>query len=190
MGIARLTEPSRQVELLSKLISIVPGERTPRRRLIRVHLRNGDLAEADQAIAASTREIGPDNIVERYKGISAIQRAELTPGLMIEDRVAMLLEAERIALLCIKNQSSDRHNYRLLADVGVALARINGDTRILEESVEKFKDIENSISDPDFARERRDYESRLRRLAMGSVDAAPANANLLANSDGFVDSEG
>lgn len=164
MGISRLSSVSQQASLLRKLITVVPGERTPRRRLIRLFLNAGDLQEAERAVSVSQRELGPDNIVDRYRAVLAMRRSEQTEGLLDEDRLAMLLEAERIAKLCIGKQPYDRYNYRVLADVGIALASRFNDFRVIDETIIVMKDAEYDLADPDFARDRRDLEASRRRL--------------------------
>lgn len=165
MGIGRLSDINQQAELLGKLISRVPAERTPRRRLIRLYLTTGQLPEAERAVAVTRREIGPDNIVDRYRALLALQRSEQLSGLLDEDRLAMLLEAERLARGCVVKQPGDRYHYRALSDVAIALATRFGETRLMDETIVIMRQAEVDIPDPDFVRDRRDLEAR-RRLLM------------------------
>jgi hypothetical protein len=187
MGIARVSDRQVQADLLNRLILAVPGERTPRRRLVRLHLDEGNLLEADRAIAASRRDLGRDTIITRYDAVLSVRRAEQTDGILDEDRRAMLLEGERLARECIRAQPLDRFNYRALADVGGALARKFGDTSVLESVVEQMRAVESDVGDPDFGLERRRVEATLRRYQVpGVLDAAEE----VVSDDYLADSEG
>ncbi|QII05720.1 hypothetical protein BH93_10355 [Rhodococcoides fascians A25f] len=164
MGIPRLSSVSRKEELLSKLISVVPAERTPRRRLVRLHLDQNDLDASERAIATAIQQIGSDAIIDRYRAILAYRRATLTKGILDEDRVAMLLEAERIARRCVERNPQDRYNFRALSDIALELVTRAGKFELLEETVEWMRSEEIDATDPDLIRDRRDLESRLRRL--------------------------
>lgn len=189
MGINRLSDVERQKVLLHKLIAVVPAERTPRRRLVRLFLKENDLPEADRAITNSRKEIGEDNIINRYRAILAMRRAEHLAGILDEDRQAMLLEAERLAKACISRQPTDRYNYRALADVGVVFAKRFSMLRVLDEAIVAMRGAESDIPDPDFAQERGRLEAQRRRYAVtGEETLSLAEASLddvlLADSEG------
>lgn len=166
MGIARLNDRERQAELLKRLIRCVPGERTPRRRLIKTYLDSGQLDFADREIRISQDEIGNDTIVDRYKAILMYQRAETTQGLLDEDRIAMLLEAARLARECILSVPNDRYNYRVLGDVGRLLAEKFDRFDVLDETIATMIAREVDNADPDFARDRRGLEAARRRVGV------------------------
>ena len=157
-GIPRIVGSTRQVELLRKMISILPAERTPRRRLIRKLLDIGQLDRADQEIQRARLDIGKDGNIDRYRVLLSLQRAETTPGILNEDRVAMLNQAKLLALACINDSPNDRHNYRALADVAVALSRRTDDLGPLDEAIDYMLEAEQVILDPELAKERRHYE--------------------------------
>ncbi|WP_157864223.1 SIR2 family protein [Mycolicibacter heraklionensis] len=163
MGIQRLTDRGQREQLLRRLIDVVPAERTPRRRLIRLLLEEGKYDEADQAIRVARREIGKDSIIKRYQATLLIRRAETAPGLQDSDRFAMLLEAARVARECVAHAPHDRYNYRVLADVGIAMAQGHGKPELLDETIEMMRQVETEVADPDFIRDRRDLESTQRR---------------------------
>ncbi|MFF0315505.1 SIR2 family protein [Micromonospora sp. NPDC005252] len=172
MGISRLVDKSQQVELLNRLIGKVPGERIPRRRLIRLFLDTMNLPEADRAISNFLRDIGQDSIVNRYRAVLAMRRAETLPGILEEDRRAMLLEAENLARQCISQQPYDRYNYRTLGQVGLALARL-GEMRVLDEAILMMLAAEADIPEPDFSQERRELEVNRRQLSSQSRRLLP-----------------
>jgi GTPase SAR1 family protein len=175
MGIARLSNYVRREELLKKLIGVVPAERTPRRRLIRLFLDGNDLVAADSAIVAAKKSIGSDPIVERYNAVLAYRRAINTEGILDEDRVAMLKEAERIARQCVVRNPLDRYNFRTLSDVAVELLSRTGKSELLVETIDWMKREEADAADPDFVRDRRGLEQRLRQFGQ---DFEPGSALL------------
>jgi len=164
-GIRRLPDSSDHIRLLRRIISIVPAERTPRRRLVRQFLDLGDLDGAEQEISRAKAELGDDGIIERYRVMLFVQRAETTPGILSEDRLAMLHSARSLALNCIGDAPGDRYNYRAFADVGATFARYSGDATMLDEAIEHMKVAEQSILDPELAKERRRYEQIRRSLS-------------------------
>ena len=187
MGIGRLSDRSERVDLLEKLISIVPAERTPHRRLVRLFMDQGDLDEADRAIMVTTRDVGRDDIIDRYRCILAMNRAVQLTGLLPEDRYAMLLEAERLARACIARQPSDRFNYRAMGDVGVILAERFDETNVLDEAIELMRIAEADNGDPEFSKERRSLGARRRRFQSPNIDIAQDGDSDL---DVLIDSEG
>jgi len=179
-GIARLPNDEDQLTLFKKLISTIPGERIPRRRLIKKYLNIGRLDDAGQAIQAAYETIGQDNIIDRYRVYLAQARAEQTPGILDEDRIAMLYTAHSLALRCIRNAPSDRHNYRSLAEVGLALARRTGDTTELDDAIEKMKAGEELTLDPELSRDRRIIEQAARTFQLSSRAAADGSGSDVA----------
>ena len=162
MGISRLPSQEDQIDLLTRLIAVVPAARTPQRRLVRKYLDAEDAVGARQAIDAATRNLGQDDIIDRYRVRLILLRAGNTEKLMREDRVSLLHEGRSQALKLLFRRPDDRHNYRLLCDVGVDLMRINGDSSILEDGIDKFRAVEDDIPDPDFADDRKHFEQVLR----------------------------
>lgn len=165
MGIPRLKDRAEQYRLLLKLIDVVPAERTPRRRLIRMYLDDDRLSEADRAVRTAKTALGKDGIVERYRAMLMYRRALNASGLMDEDRRALLLEAENVAHKCIEDWPHDRHNYRVLGDIGITLAEKFNQNEVLDDAIHLLVEAETRNPDPDFRRERRDLERRRQRLS-------------------------
>lgn len=181
MGIARLTDVGEQRQLLSRLTNVVPAERTPRRRLIRSLLRSGELGEAERQIGLFEQAIGNDTIVNRYKAMLAMQRAEATQGILDEDRQAMLLEAQSLALKCIYGNPMDRYNYRVLGDIGLMFRNRFDDTSILDQAIDLMRDAGSDIGDPDFIQERQQLESsrRVGRTDRGADEVLASSLHAL-----------
>lgn len=162
MGIDRLPSHEDQVALLSRLVAVVPGERTPHRRLVRKYLQAEDVFSAKRAIDASTRDLGQDDIIDRYSVRVLVLRASRTENLMREDRVSLLHEAHSRAGKLLRRRPDDRHNYRVLCDVGAELLRLNGDDTILVEGISALRLAEQRIPDPEFTADRKHFEQLLR----------------------------
>lgn len=162
MGIDRLPNHDDQVRLLTDLVRVVPAERTPHRRLVRKYLDAADSGGAKQAIDTATRDLGQDDIIDRYRVRLILLRAEKADGLMVGDRVALLFEARSQASKLLQRRPDDRHNYRLLCEVGLSLLRQNGNSMVLEEGILALKKVESEIPDPEFVADRKHYEQLLR----------------------------
>jgi SIR2-like domain len=178
-GIARLNDSDEQIRLLRKLISVVPGERIPRRRLVRRYLDAGRLDDASRAIKIATEAIGRDSVLERYKVSVALRRAEQTVGILSEDRIAMLYQAQALAVNCAQDNPTDRHSYRILAEVGVALARRTGDPSSLDDAISAMRDAEQRLLDPELMRDRRRYEQIRRSLGAGTQEGGDVVADIV-----------
>lgn len=183
-GIQRIPQPEIQIDLLKRLISKVPAERTPRRRLIRRYLDSRMLADAAQAIANFRRDIGQDSIIDRYGVLVLLYRSDVAPGLLNEDRIALLRQAETLALKLVQSAPYDRQNYRVLADVGLALLRRGASDDVLVAAIEQMKSVEATVLDPEFAKMRRRYEGTLRSYGADRSKAPFESDTLGAVSEG------
>jgi hypothetical protein len=186
-GIERLTNPTDQIELLKQLITVVPGERIPRRRLIKRYLDSRQLGDAAQSITLFRSEIGNDTIIDRYNVLLLLHRSDARSGILNEDRLAILHQAANLAHKNIEATPNDQQNYRVLSDVGVAFARRAGNLDLLTESIEVMRAAESFILDPEFARMRRRYEGSLvsygRDVPKGSADGRLLEDEILATGD-------
>ncbi|GAA4821235.1 SIR2 family protein [Nocardioides caeni] len=162
MGIDRLPNHDDQIRLLTELVRVVPAERTPHRRLIRKYLDADDAGGAKQAIDLALRDLGQDDIVDRYRVRLVVMRAQKAEGLMVGDRVALLFEARSQASKLLQRRPDDRHNYRLLCEVGLSLLRMNGNAMVLTEGIDALRVAEAEIPDPEFTNDRQHYEQLLR----------------------------
>jgi hypothetical protein len=163
-GIRGLPDADQQVELYRELISILPGERIPRRRLVKKLLDLDRLDAAARHIQASVDEIGMDTVIERYRVYLTAQRAEKTIGILDEDRVALLNNARSLALKCIERAPRDRHNYYALGKVTQEIARRTGDFATLDDAIQRMRGAEQDILDPEMAKDRRRLEQSRRTL--------------------------
>jgi hypothetical protein len=170
-GVGRVLDADRRLELYHMLISIAPGERIPRHRLISELLRREDLEQAEYAIRAAEREVGTDSPISRYAVKLAVQRAFLTPGIMEEDRRALLYQASTLALGGIDRNRDDKYSYFAYADVGRALMERFHEKDVLDDAITRMQAAAEVILDPHFLTELSRLEGE-RRSVFGSIDGA------------------
>jgi len=100
-GIGRIPDKHLRNKLLRKMISKAPGERIPRHRLIRYLIDINQLEKAETEIRLYEHDFRRDGPIQRYKIILMLARAEQTPGIMDEDRRAILDMAREHAVNAI-----------------------------------------------------------------------------------------
>lgn len=172
-GINRVTSLASQVKLYRSLIETIPGHHTPRRRLVRLFLRNEMLSDAENEITQAERALGKDPVISRHKALLTLRKAELTPGITDSDRTAMLLDAEGIIRRCIRDFEPDLYSYRTLGEIGLALIERSGDFDAYDDAVKYLQDFESLNGDPEIANERRRLVGRVRSLGF-EVYSGPA----------------
>jgi hypothetical protein len=173
-GIGRLTDPDRRLQLYQTLVGIAPGERIPRHRVINELLRRGDLNGAEHAIKAAEREVGSDSPISRFSVKLALRRAFDTPGIMDEDRKALMYQASNVALKGIDRNRQDKYAYFAYADVGNALAEKFADCEVLDDAIAKMQHAAEFILDPHFLTELSALEHRRQRMGQATETATPS----------------
>ena len=148
-GVGSLTDPDQRIDLYRQLISIAPGERVPWHRLISDLLRSGLLEQAEQEIRDSISAVGIDSPINRFRVRLATRRAETIPGILDEDRRAMLLRAQDFAIEGIRKWPHDKWAFRGYVDVGLSMAELDGTTEILDDGIERMRNAASRILDPD-----------------------------------------
>jgi hypothetical protein len=169
LGIDRLADPDAQVELLRRVVRVLPGEGIPRHRLIRHLIDQDRLDEAAAELRAAQDAIRMNPVLARYEVLILMRRAELTPGLMDEDRVAILWNAEAKAKQLLLRYPDDMHSYRVFAEVAIKLAHRTGSTEPLDEAAEAAKIAEGRLLDPALAEVRTRIEEEQRRARATSA---------------------
>lgn len=151
-GIGRISNRSRQNVLLRRMISMAPAERVPRHRLTYNLIEAGDYEDAETEIRIFERELKIDMPMLRHKVRLRIRRAEQTKGLMDEDRASIIRDAASIAEFGVQKFSADKNSYRTMFDVGVAYLRLTGKWVYFDVAMEKARDAEKILLDPDLRR--------------------------------------
>lgn len=163
-GIDKLADGAKQIELLRRIVRLIPGEGIPRHRLIRHLIDQQRLDEAAKELRDAIDSIKINPVLGRYEVLLLIRKAQLTPGLMDEDRAAILLNAQALALKNVDRYPTDLHAFRIYGDVAVALASVGGGTAALDDAIERARGAESRILDPAQAEIRRRLETERRKF--------------------------
>jgi hypothetical protein len=160
-GLPRLPDKKVQNTLLRQIMSVVPGERVPRHRLIRNLIDMGEFEKAETEIRIFEKDFGADGPVARYKVTLLTARAKGTVGIMEEDRLAILEQAA--ALAANSNQRFPNRQTLLAAycEVGIEIHKRTGDRAVYDAAVAECKAAEERTGDPDIPRMVARYESRM-----------------------------
>lgn len=162
-GIARLPDFDTKVALLRRLIDVIPAQRTPRRRLVKLFLLNDMLPEASQEIASAERSLGTDMVLQRYKAMVSLRKAETLPFLDAGDQRALLLDAENIMRRCLESYGPDMHNYQALGRIGLSLAEKFGEYGAIDDALVLLGDLESTVGDPQIQTIRHQLSESLQR---------------------------
>ena len=160
-GIRRISDLGRQNSLLAKMISVAPGERVPRHRLIRnlIDLERFEQAEAE--IRLFSKDFQEDGPVFRYRIILALERARRAPGLLEEDRLVILNRARDLAINGVRRFSGNKSMLSTYCEVGLEMYRRTKDTGTFDDAIAKMKQAEEYVGDPDISRQIAYYERRM-----------------------------
>ena len=156
-GIGRVLNIDDQNELLRMMISIAPRERVSRHRLISNLIRQGSFADAETEIRVFENDLGVDGPVRRHKVRLILERAVSAPGLLAEDRATLLNKALDQAQNLVDASPQDTYCLKLLGDVCFEIFRFTGDYSITDLALERMKEAEKIVSDPEIT-------SAIRRL--------------------------
>lgn len=168
-GITRLPDLNKRVSLYRRLIDVIPSQRTPRRRLVKLFLSNDMLPEANHELAAAERAFGPDMVLTRYKALVSLRKAETMQFVEDSDRLAWIRDAETIMRRCIRDYRPDMHNYRALGQIGLALASRQGGYAAIDDALHLLGDLEASVGDPHIRSIQRQLSESLRRMESQQV---------------------
>ncbi len=160
-GIRRISDLRVQNRLLAKMISVAPGERVPRHRLIRnlIEMRQFEPAEAEiRLFAKDFREDAP---IHRYRVRLALERAMHSPGILEEDRLVILDRARELSVSGLRKFPNNKNMLFAYCDVGIEIYKRTGALEVFEDALREMKAAEQLIGDPDISRQIAYYERRV-----------------------------
>lgn len=160
-GLPRFADKGIQNRLLRKMISVAPGERVPRHRLIRNLIEICDFEQASTEIRIFARDIGPDGPTARYTIMLQIARARETPGLLTEDRMAILDRAKNLAVAAVDRYASNYKVHSAYCEVGYEIFRLSGDHSVYDDAMLRFRKIEGQYGDQEATNMIRQWERRM-----------------------------
>ena len=160
-GLSRIPNREEQNRLLRKMISVAPGERVPRHRLIRNLIDDNAFEKADTEIRLFHNDFGPEGPVHRYRVRLLIARAVRAKGLMDEDRVVILKEAEALAVAGVARYQNNKSLLAAYADVGIEYYKRTKSYDIYDAAIEELKRAEDRVGDPDISNIIRRSQNRI-----------------------------
>lgn len=150
-GIPRISDWKKQNVLYRMMMSVVPGERVPRHKLIKNLIRNGDFEGASAEIRIFEKDFREDGPVARYKIDLMVARAEHSEGILEEDRISILREAKDSALAILQRFPDNKHVLFSYANLGVKWYRYTKQTEIYDRGIEELRSAESRIGDPEIS---------------------------------------
>lgn len=167
-GLSRIPEKKEQNRLLRRMISMAPGERVPRHRLIRNLIDQGEFEKAETEIRVFNYDFGSDGPVHRYKIKLMVARAARAPGLLDEDRIAILEQAQELASTGVAKFPNNKSILSAYTELGLEYLRRTGSYSFYDAAMEELKAAEARLGDADITAMISRYE---RRAAGSDVDS-------------------
>lgn len=175
-GLPCIPDKSVQNNLLRRLMSIAPGERIPRHRLIRNLISIGEFEKADTEIRIYEKDFKREAPVERYKIQLLIARATETKGLLNEDRLVILEQARDLAAAASDRYEGNKYVLGAYCEVGVHAFKLSGSHKIFDEAMNVLRKAESRLGDPDIIKMVIRYERRLSAHEVSITDSEPNEA--------------
>ena len=160
-GIQRIQDLQVQNRLLAKMISVAPGERVPRHRLIRNLIELGKFEQAEAEIRMFSKDFKEDGPVCRYRIMLALERARKSAGLLEEDRLVILKRACELARTGLKRFPHNKHILSAFCEVGIEIFKRTNNFDVFDEAIERMKVAEEVVGDPDISHRIARYEHRI-----------------------------
>ena len=160
-GIRRIADLRVQNRILAKMISVAPGERVPRHRLIRNLIELGQFEQADGEIRLFSKDFREDGPVYRYRVRLALERARAAPGLLEEDRLVILDRARELAATGVRRFPGYKNMLFAYCDVGIEIFKRTKSLEPFNDATKEMRSAEQLVGDPDITRQIAYYERRV-----------------------------
>nr|WP_234934801.1 SIR2 family protein [Pseudomonas savastanoi] len=168
-GLQMIPDKNSQNVLLRKMISMAPGERVPRHRLIRNLIELGVYEKAETEIRIFENDFDSDGAVMRYKIALLTARAVHTPGIMEEDRVSILREACDVAHIALNKFPGHKYVHAAHCELGIEFYRKTKDFSVFEFALNELKKSESKVGDPELSKLVSRYERQISNLVSSEV---------------------
>lgn len=160
-GLAKISDLKLQNVLLRKMISVAPGEKVPRHRLIRNLIELGQFDAADTEIKTFRADFRIDAPTTRYLINLATARATRTKGIMEEDRIVLLSKAEQMAAAAARKYKNVRGVLGAYCEVGIEIAKLTGRPETFETAIGLLRSAEEQVGDPEIGKLAKRLERRM-----------------------------
>ena len=141
----------------------------PRHRLIRYLIDINELEKAETEIRLYEHDFKLDAPVQRYKIILMLARAELTLGILDEDRRAIMDMARELAVRAMEKYKDNKDILRTYCDVGVEHFKRTGEMFVFDDAMDRLRVAERRIGDPDITNIIVRYERKISGLEYEST---------------------
>lgn len=175
-GLPSIPDKNAQNKLLRRMMSIAPGERIPRHRLIRNLIFIGEFETAATEIRIYEKDFKRDAPVDRYKIRLFTARATETKDLLKEDRLVILEQARKLAAAAADRYEGNKYVLDAYCEVGVQAFKLNGSHEIFDEAMDVLRKAESRLGDPDITKMVVRYERRLSTHEISITDNEPDEA--------------
>lgn len=181
-GIPQLPDKAVQNRLLRKIISLLPGERVPRHRLIRNLTDMGHWDQAQTEIRIFEKDFRIDAPVTRLKIELMLARATESEGLLVEDRLAILEQARELAATGTTRHPTSSGVFAAYCKVGVAILRYGGDRAVFDDAMDRLIKASERLADPEMSSLIRHFE-RLEANILSEIGTDQIEAELVGELD-------
>jgi hypothetical protein len=181
-GIPRIPNKNVQNRLLRKLVSLLPGQRVPRHRLIRNLTNMGQYDQAQTEIRIFEKDFRTDAPVTRLKVELLIARATESPGILNEDRLAILDQAREEAAAGVTRHSYASAVFAAYCNVGLNIMKFGGGRVVFDDAMLKLRKAQERLADPDIASTVRRFE-RLEANILSEKDEIDGEIELVGDLD-------
>ena len=177
-GLPIIPDKHVQNTLLRRMMSVAPGERIPRHRLIRNLIELGEFEKAESEIRIFEKDFKKEAPIVRYRILLMIARASNAPGLMREDRLVILEQAREIAIAAVERYDSNKYILGAYCEIGMESFKLTGSHSIFDEAMACLKKAEARLGDPDITKMVVKYQRRLSGQSAG-MDELDTGATLV-----------
>ena len=160
-GLSIIPDKYVQNRLLRTMMSIAPGERVPRHRLIRNLIDLGEFEKAESEIRIFEKDFRRDGPVVRYRILLMIARATQSRDLLHEDRVVILEHAREFASSASEQYQTNKTVLGAYCELGVETFKLTGSHLVYDDAITKIKKAEERLGDPDITKMIIKYQRRL-----------------------------
>ncbi len=161
LGLDFVRDSEARVRILEQLADRLPDDHVLRHRLVREFLRRGEFAEAESILEKAIDEVGIDPPLLRYRVELYRSKARHEPGLMDEDREALLRWAWAECQTAVNTYSDNWFTYRSLLEVAVDWLELTGEDGWLEQAVDDATEAYSRLFEPNLLRHLQAAERRL-----------------------------
>lgn len=181
-GIPKLPDKKVQNRLLRKIVSLLPGQRVPRHRLIRNLTDMGHYDQAQTEIRIFENDFKIDAPVTRLKIELMIARATDSDGILTEDRLAILNQAREVAVAGTARHQNSSGVFSAYCNVGVNILRYGGGRAVFDDAMTKLYRAAERLADPEMNSLIRHFE-RLESNILSEMGTDQMEAELIGDLD-------